>query len=558
MKPGLNRSIWTITIHWHGLPMKDTPWMDGNPYVTQCPILPRQAFTYRFTASPSGTHWYHSHVAGLQSDGLYGLLIIHKVRPTVPYFNVAVQDWFHQESSVLVLANPYGTPTGSLGSGEDIYRGYHERGYSTDGVEVGDVAFTAALINGRGRWQTERLPLTEFNVTSGVTYRFRMVNSGAVFAFRVSLDRHPLRVVALDGYDIKPLIVDSFIISPGERVDYEVRAEQTAGRYWVRAATLRDSRDGIVQEVKAILTYDSVASQEDPTTTPRQCTSDTPCVILNCPFTTLPKELNSTCIGLDDIHSLDAGGFTQATGSDSDVVELFLNVGFNWGSSINGKKFIGPSAPFYQDDANLISCEKECTDRDKGCTCTHIARVPLNRTIQMIISNLDTQLYQAHHRMHLHGHSFAVVKIGYPTFNTSTGHFDGTNTDIVCENNICKSPRWNGTRPAMQRGDPPIKDTVTVPALGYVVVRFRSDNPGWWMFHCHVLTHKVEGMDMIIEEGADYHSLPPPSFPRCPSSNSPSDTESKIPKIPKPSAMDVSSYRSEIKGRPIIADLHLT
>ncbi|XP_052281150.1 uncharacterized protein LOC127878662 [Dreissena polymorpha] len=35
------------TIHWHGLPQVGTPWMDGVPYVTQCPILPGQSFTYR-------------------------------------------------------------------------------------------------------------------------------------------------------------------------------------------------------------------------------------------------------------------------------------------------------------------------------------------------------------------------------------------------------------------------------------------------------------------------------------------------------------------------------
>jgi hypothetical protein len=32
--------------------MKDTPWMDGPPYITQCPISPGQIFTYMFKATP--------------------------------------------------------------------------------------------------------------------------------------------------------------------------------------------------------------------------------------------------------------------------------------------------------------------------------------------------------------------------------------------------------------------------------------------------------------------------------------------------------------------------
>ena len=30
--------------HWHGQVQAETPWMDGVPYVTQCPIMPGQDF----------------------------------------------------------------------------------------------------------------------------------------------------------------------------------------------------------------------------------------------------------------------------------------------------------------------------------------------------------------------------------------------------------------------------------------------------------------------------------------------------------------------------------
>lgn len=51
-----------VTIHWHGVYMKQTPWMDGVPMVTQCPIPTSTTFRYKFPALPSGTFFYHSHV----------------------------------------------------------------------------------------------------------------------------------------------------------------------------------------------------------------------------------------------------------------------------------------------------------------------------------------------------------------------------------------------------------------------------------------------------------------------------------------------------------------
>lgn len=50
------------TIHWHGIKQYGTPYMDGVPFVTQCPILPGQSFRYSFNASSAGTFYWHSHI----------------------------------------------------------------------------------------------------------------------------------------------------------------------------------------------------------------------------------------------------------------------------------------------------------------------------------------------------------------------------------------------------------------------------------------------------------------------------------------------------------------
>jgi hypothetical protein len=34
----------STTVHWHGQHQKGTPYMDGTPFVTQCPIPPETTF----------------------------------------------------------------------------------------------------------------------------------------------------------------------------------------------------------------------------------------------------------------------------------------------------------------------------------------------------------------------------------------------------------------------------------------------------------------------------------------------------------------------------------
>ena len=49
------------TIHWHGLHQRKTPYMDGVPFITQCPIIFANTFRYFFQATEAGTQFYHSH-----------------------------------------------------------------------------------------------------------------------------------------------------------------------------------------------------------------------------------------------------------------------------------------------------------------------------------------------------------------------------------------------------------------------------------------------------------------------------------------------------------------
>jgi hypothetical protein len=41
-----------------------------------------------------------------------------------------------------------------------------------------------------------------------------------------------------------------------------------------------------------------------------------------------------------------------------------------------------------------------------------------------------------------------------------------------------------------------------LPAFGWVVVAFHTDNPGAWLFHCHIAWHVAEGLGVQFLERA--------------------------------------------------------
>jgi len=125
----------------------------------------------------------------------------------------------------------------------------------------------------------------------------------------------------------------------------------------------------------------------------------------------------------------------------------------------------------------------------------------------------------------LHGHTFHVVHIGYPSYDQNA-EVKTPNSDIYCEDincdtegckpSRCTQPSWNGTPPRLRITPWTIrKDTVVIPGSGYVVINFISDNPGYWFMHCHKESHQLEGMAAIINEALECQGEPPPGMNKC-------------------------------------------
>ena len=73
-------------VHFHGIEFADFT-MDGVPFVTQLPFATGESFTYEFTATPAGSHMYHSHhnATDQVGRGLLGAFIVEPRRAAESY-----------------------------------------------------------------------------------------------------------------------------------------------------------------------------------------------------------------------------------------------------------------------------------------------------------------------------------------------------------------------------------------------------------------------------------------------------------------------------------------
>ena len=544
------------SIHWHGLFQINTPWMDGVGGLSHCPIAPGNNFRYIFKAFPTGSYWYHSHTGAQRTDGHFGALIIRE-KSTADYplqfmdtpevHTVVLMDWYRENSIDLFSKFDSsagffpGTTFGAVPNNPSLL---YEKTRGQDNANIGLIPFSSGLINGLGRHPDvplDRSMLKSFVVGQGDTYRFRLIGTQSLFAYKFSVDGHRLTVIATDGAFVQPRATDFIIVHTGERYDFLLTANATGQMsFWIRAETLEIDKMGrssapypsLNNSAVAILHYAGMlkpqpAEYPNIQPIPKNCDMMNRCVALNCPFKSFHPSYYTDCIYITDLRlAFPAADEVLPSQTPSEGQQYFFN--FDDDSSINGRANVFPSFPLQtqsEDSNNFIdACDptERCVDE---CVCAHIIEIPYNETIRFVFSAVgdDSQFF---HPIHLHGHKFFVVASGYGTYDSTTGFLSDSSRDILC-NDVAADGSINDefcTYNIRWRTNPPnitidkytvLKDTVIVPSGGYVVIQFVSDNPGNWLLHCHVEPHLLMGMAAIINEAPDDQNPPPEGLATC-------------------------------------------
>lgn len=157
-------------------------------------------------------------------------------------------------------------------------------------------------------------------------------------------------------------------------------------------------------------------------------------------------------------------------------------------------------------------CENVKCGENNICQCTYYEKLEMNKSYQLVLSNIGDGKGLSH-PIHLHGYHFYIVKMGFGSYDSTSAEFLQETNDIRCLGestpNMCNSEIWKSNAwvtnpnsiPGIKLSHPPIKDTIIVPSGGYVVIRFKANNPGPWFFHSQVNFHTTNGMGMVLFVG---------------------------------------------------------
>ncbi|ESO97324.1 hypothetical protein LOTGIDRAFT_114905, partial [Lottia gigantea] len=503
------------SVHFHGQHQYLTPYMDGVAYLTQCAIDRAQKFRYEFTVNPSGTHWYHSHVGFQIADGLFGPFVVRQPKETDP--NGALYDEDLSEHIVMI----------SDWKPAPFINRFLEQ--MNDRFNLNDPS--SGLINGRARnfmvnskddasVPDAQTPIAEFEITKGKTYRFRFIGAAASCYFQMSIDKHVLTIIANDGIPIEPINY-LFCVFTGERYDVIVDANQDIGNYWMKAIGLGDcdNRTWVYAAVKY-----KTATVADPDGDPKTQRDGIVENRVEYGFN------HSKVINIEEFNY--AGPFTNLTDQVVDATyysAMFFsnndNTIFNNKLLYPVKKLPGsqlhatpvmdnitfgmPPIPILsqpdQVDQSWFCNRTSLTESDKCledlCICTHMIRFPLNKVVELIVVNQGSMFPGAHHPMHLHGYSFRIMALE---------RFD---SPVTIEQVMKLDEEGKIKRKLI---NPPLRDSFFLPGRSYAVLRFYTNNPGYWFFHCHVDGHVIQGKALVIQVGeVSEFPEPPEDFPKC-------------------------------------------
>jgi iron transport multicopper oxidase len=318
-----------------------------------------------------------------------------------------------------------------------------------------------ATINGLGQYFTSGTGGSYFDYTieRNKTYRLRLVNSGSFAAIRFSVDDHPLTLIEADGTLLAPTQVAGVNVAVAQRYSVLIHANQTSsanGTYWMRA-TLQSDMFTYVQpgqnlDIRGVIRYSDGAKTGipgDPTSAdPGPGVSDLSDVngtTVLTPLVASPTPNATTAVHISFSFQETADGQNLA----------FIN-STSW-EPLNGtstllavhqdpKGYVPPVGPGIGAGDQLIMTEDSI------------------QVIDVSIDNLD----DGDHPFHLHGHRPWIM-------GTGAGRYTGQ--------------ELNATSPLR-------RDTILIPAYNWLVLRFITDNPGLWAFHCHISWHMSAGLLM--------------------------------------------------------------
>lgn len=290
-------------------------------------------------------------------------------------------------------------------------------------------------------------------LTPGKRHRLRLINPSVEHNYHVSIVGHDMTVIATDLVPVNAFTTSNVFLGVGQRLDVTIDASKTPGNYWMNVTLPAADLCGasLNPAPAAIVHYASVPNGiptnpgTPPTTSGCRDTLDyVPVVPRQAPLDQLTAGTNNTL----DV-TLDTSALVLWKVNNSSI-----NV--NWDRPILDYVLRGNTSYPASDNVVIVNQKDIWTF--------------------WVIENQSA----VPHPMHLHGHDFLVLGASAP----NAGNFN------------------DADKASLKGANPTRRDVTMLPPSGWLVLAFRADNPGNWLFHCHIAWHVSGGLSADFLERA--------------------------------------------------------
>jgi FtsP/CotA-like multicopper oxidase with cupredoxin domain len=480
------------SLHWHGLLLPNQE--DGVPWLTQKPINPGETFIYRFPIIQHGTHWYHSH-SGLQEQiGMYGNFVMLKKQndshfknniDDLPSLPIVLSEWsdYKPDNIHRMLHNAtdwFAIKKNATQSYTEAIKGghfktkFHNEWKRMLAMDVSDVYYDRIFMNGKST--SEIKAIDGRLLKGGDKVRLRISNGGASSYFWLTYAGGKMTVVANDGNDVEPVVVDRLIIAVSETYDVVVTIPTDNIAYEFLATTedrtnsasfyLGSGIKQLISPLPRLKYFEGMKMMNS-------------MMKMNGDLDDMGMKMSLNQMDMNVVMYPEITGDSRSKQKDGDLNRYNSNalsdiVTLNYSMLRSPLKSTLPNVPVKTLSFELTGNMNRYvwSIDNKVISETDKILIKKGENLRLIIYNGSMM----RHPMHLHGHDFRVL---------------------------------NG------QGDySPLKNIIDIMPMETDTLEFNANAEGDWFFHCHVLYHMMSGMGRVFsyENKAPNPYLPDPKL----------------------------------------------
>ncbi len=471
-------------LHWHGLILPNQE--DGVPYLTQMPIKPHSTYMYRFPIVQNGTHWYHSHFELQEQLGMYGSFIMLKKNDApslrsefdaLPAIPVMLSEWtdYRPENIHRMLHNAsdwFAIRKNTTQSYAEAIRAGHFKTKLVNewkrmlAMDVSDVYYDRVLINGSRENQ-----LSSFR--PGEKVRLRVSNGGASTNFWLKWGPGSFTVIASDGNDVEPVVVDRLLIAVSETYDIIVQLPDSGGFASEFVATAEDRIQSaalflgggirkLADPLPGLQYFEGMKMMNDM----MKMNGDLDDMGMNMSL----NQMDMNAVMYPEISGAvpdkkNEKSSQQKHGSVHSAQDKYDPNAISDIKTLNYAMLVSPENTELPANSPVKEFKFELTGNmnryvwsldNKVLSEADRVLIRKGEIVRIIMFNNSMM----RHPMHLHGHDFRLIN----------GH--GQNA--------------------------PMKNVIDIMPMETDTIEFYADQEGDWFFHCHILYHMMSGMGRVF------------------------------------------------------------